>query len=573
MSTPASALREPLLVEEAGGAETVKHPASPLERAFGLLRLRPRLDANGVPCPKPPKPLFKPVPSAIALLLFIILLAAPLIDSQPERHGFALFALAASVWATNAFPAWVMGLAVPVLATALGLPPDQVVGAAFRKEMEAVVLPMMRALNASGNATWGNTTWDSHLPRALVHQPIQPKQRAQTNLASLANPVVYLLLASFALGSALHKHGVDTRLAAAALARASSVGPRTVLVGILGFTHLASAVVGNAAASVTVLLLLMPLLRACPRATFFPQACVTAVVLGASIGGMATPVSSGQNAAAVQVITSDLGCEIGFGRWVGATAPPCLVYLAASYGIVQVYWRHTLTELPALPMHPEAAAPMTRQAVAVAAISCATVLAWALSSVLEPFFGNIGLLSLLPVMLLWGAGLMDKADFLGLDWSVMMLLGGGCCLGDTLENCGALDAIANRLQAEVGTWPPSLASAVFSFVVLFAANFVSHIVAALAFLPLVARAATSDAAAAVISATVADSCAMMLPVSSLPNMIAYSSKDADGKAYMTTKDFLRVGFMLEVVVFAFNSTVGFQLCAAVMRHACDKSHT
>jgi di/tricarboxylate transporter len=60
----------------------------------------------------------------------------------------------------------------------------------------------------------------------------------------------------------------------------------------------------------------------------------------------------------------------------------------------------------------------------------------------------------------------------------------------------------------------------------------------------------------------------MLPVSSLPNMVAYASTDDDGVQYLAIKDFLKVGLAFETIVFGITNTAGFALSAWVLRDAC-----
>jgi phosphate transporter len=464
----------------------------------------------------------KPCAFVVSVLLcaatFVPLL--PLPDGAPRR-GAALFVLAASLWASEAVPAWVTGVLVPVCATALRLP-----------------------------------------------QALSPKERGAFNLASLADPVIYLLLASFALGASMHKHGLDTRLAATTLEKAHAVGPRTLIGVVLCVTCALSAVVGNACAAVAVLLLVTPLVRACPRESRFPQCCVAAAALGANVGGMITPVSSAQNAVALgDGVLGGHGCTVHFMKWVACTLPLCLFYLVAAWVLLLHYWQPTLTELPALPQR--AGAPLTGPARAVAAISIATVAAWACFPSLEPIFGDIGVMSLLPIAALWGGGLMAKADFQGLDWTVVVLLGGGCSLGRALQASGLLEHFALTLRGMLASWSPAAASAIYSFTVLVASNFVSHTVGALTLLPLVAAAAQRVAlAATIMSAVMCDTCACMLPVSSLPNMVAYASTDDDGVQYLAIADFLKVGLAFETIVFGITNTAGFALSAWVLRDAC-----
>ena len=475
----------------------------------------------------PPAAAFKPRAFVASVLLALLLcVALPNSLRQSARRGAALFTLSASLWASDAVPAWVVGSAVPPLATALQL--------------------------GAGDS---------------------PRERGVANLSSMSDPVVYLLLASFALGAALKKHGLDARLAAVMLRRASAVGPRTLIVVVLCVCAALSAVVGNACAAVVVLLLCTPLLRACPRSSRFPQCCVTAVALGANIGGMLTPVSSAQNAVALgQAVLGGRGCAVGFGDWVAATLPLCVLYVFAAHVLLFAYWRPTLTELPETSLqHDQSTGALTPQARAVAAITASTVASWAcFPHVFAPLFGDIGVLSLCPIALLWGSGLMTKAEFLTLDWSVVVLLGGGSTLGRSVEASGLLDHIAATLRQLLAGWTPAAASAVYAAAMLLASNCISHTVAAMTFLPLVADAADQGSlAATVMCAVMACTSACMLPISSLPNMLAFSSTDVAGQPFLAVSDLLKLGLAFEAVVYGITTTAGFALASSVLQDACQ----
>jgi len=484
--------------------------------------------ANAAEPQTPPCAALKPRAFAASVLLTAVVFGAlgalPTALPDAARRGAALFTLCAALWASDALPAWVVGIAVPALSTALRL-----------------------------------------------GEGVSPKERGVFNLASMSDPVVYLLLASFALGAALNKHGLDSRIALVLLRRATAVGPRTLVAVVLCVCAALSSVVGNACAAVVVLLLCTPLLRACDRSTRFPQCCVSAIALGSNIGGMLTPVSSAQNAVALgQAVLGGKGCVVGFVEWIAATLPLCVLYLLAAHALLFAYWRPTLLTLPHMLQLDVSSTPLTPQARAVAALTAGTIACWACFPHLAPIFGGIGVFSLCPIALLWGTGLMTKQEFLSLDWSILMLLGGGSTLGRSVETSGLLDHVAGGLRRMLAGWTPAAASAVFSAVMLVASNFISHTIAAMTFLPLVADAADPDSVAAtVMCAVMACTSACMLPISSLPNMLAFASTGEDGQPFLAVSDLLKLGLAFEAVVFSLTSTAGFALASVVLRDACS----
>jgi phosphate transporter len=283
---------------------------------------------------------------------------------------------------------------------------------------------------------------------------------------------------------------------------------------------------------------------------------------------MLTPVSSAQNAVALGIL-GNRGCSVGFTDWIAATLPLCVVYLVAAHCILFAYWRPTLLDLPAVMQLDVSTSPLTKQSKAVAAVTAGTIACWACFPHLAPLFGDIGVFSLCPIVVLWGTGLMSKPEFLSLDWSILVLLGGGSTLGRSVEASGLLDHVAGVLRRLLAGWTPAAASAVYSAATLLASNCISHTVSALTFLPLVADAADqASVAATVMCAVMACTSACMLPISSLPNMLAFASTDEAGHPFLEVMDLLKLGVAFETVVFVITPTAGFALASFVLRDAC-----
>lgn len=144
----------------------------------------------------------------------------------------------------------------------------------------------------------------------------------------------------------MNKYSLDTMIASSFLRRAGAVGPLTLSFGVLLVGFFLSWIVGNACASVALLLIMTPLIRACPRSSHYPQMLVSCIAWGGNLGAMATPTSSGQSAAALSLLTGTLGCNVSFGDWVLCSLPSTLMLAAAAWGVLFAYWRPSLPTLP-----------------------------------------------------------------------------------------------------------------------------------------------------------------------------------------------------------------------------------
>jgi len=541
-------LSAPLLAPGFDGTDPFIHRAAPASESDGEEPTRVSLlldEAVGEevapPLPKRPRRTYKPAAIVVSLTACLVVSLVPMWKAEEAatrasaKRGLALFVFAAVMYGTEALPAWVVSLAMFPLSTAIELPP----------KTSSLFVPS-----------------DSALERASL--------RAQFNLDGLADQVNFLVLGSLTLAAAMNKYSLDMRVATSVLSRAGRVGPRTLTFAVLAVGFFLSWVVGNACASVALLLIMTPLLRACPRDSNFPQLLASCIAFGGNLGGMATPTSSGQNAAALSILTgSAYQCRLGFGDWIAVTLPTIIVLMGLTWCMLYAYWRPTLVELPKVEI--EELGPMNAESISVAVIVVLTVGAWASSSVLERFFGDLGIISTFPMVLLFGSGLLNKQDLLRLDWSLIILLGGGFCLGGAVEKSGALDLCAASLQNALSTASPELSAAVFNVVIASVSNFVSHSVTAVTLLPVIAQTVVGGpVAATVMSAVVADSGACLLPISSIPNLIISAATDEHGGTYLKIRNFLHLGSCFCLLTYALSSTVLFQLARFILRDSCPR---
>jgi phosphate transporter len=198
---------------------------------------------------------------------------------------------------------------------------------------------------------------------------------------------------------------------------------------------------------------------------------------------------------------------------------------------------------------------------------------------LEKYIGGTGIVGMIPVVLFFGTGILSKKEFKELPWDVLMLLAGGMVLGDAISDPedptdsksparGLLVLIANNLSKVVEGAPVMAVNAAFSTLMFIVGNFVSHTVSAIILVPVIWGVGTNlgngdplagHAPLLVMSATLIDSGAMGLPVSSFPNAQMYSETDKHGKAYLTGTDFMKTGFLIGILETAFLTSVGYYI--------------
>ncbi|HZI09783.1 MAG TPA: SLC13 family permease [Myxococcus sp.] len=271
--------------------------------------------------------------------------------------------------------------------------------------------------------------------------PLETAYRLPSVLTWCADPVLVLFLGGFTLEVAAMRHGLDSAVARHVV-RLSGGRPRLLLLLVMGGVAFLSMWMSNVAAAAMMLAALRPILLASPAGGPLRPALLLSVAMGANFGGMATPVGSGPNALAVSA--ANPYAPITFAGWMGLALPLTALMLVLGMGLILLRFRVSgRLELPV-----QEARPLDRSGRAVLWVSAACVVAW----LSEPLHGvSAPVVALGATALLFGSGLLKREDLGKLDWSTLVLIAGGLCLGRLMEHSGLVaQALAG---ADFTGWP------------------------------------------------------------------------------------------------------------------------
>lgn len=158
----------------------------------------------------------------------------------------------------------------------------------------------------------------------------------------------------------------------------------------------------------------------------------------------------------------------------------------------------------------------------VTIVTLSTIGLWCVSHQLEHVFGDMGVIAIIPMVLFFGTGILNKEDFNNFLWTIIILAAGGLCLGKAVTSSGLLHTIAKAITARVDHFNLYGVLLVFSALILVMATFISHTVAALIMLPLVRQIGVGmddpHPNLLVMASALMCSVAMALPTSGFPNM-------------------------------------------------------
>ncbi|KAJ2509820.1 low-affinity phosphate transporter [Coemansia sp. RSA 1939] len=448
--------------------------------------------------------------------VFAIVWALPMFSGPEQQRCWAMLVFVSLLWATEALPLHVTALLVPLL---------------------TVVLGVMRSSTKS-------------------HGHLGAGEASKLVFSAMFSSVIMLLLGGFALAAALSKHDIARILASWVLSRAGT-SPKTVLLANMLVATFASMWISNVAAPVLCFSLIRPILRTLPNNSSFAPCLIIGIALASNVGGMASPISSPQNIIAINTMHP----PPSWFQWFAVSIPVCLLCDLGIWALLlAVYRPHKST--PSIHQTRFTSEKFNRRQIYVCLVTVLTIALWCFGSSLEPFIGDMGVIAIVPLVLLFGfPKVLSKEDFNNFLWTVVILAMGGIVLGRAVDSSGLLHELASRIEVLVDGFPLFTVMCVFCGLILVCCTFISHTVGSLIILPIVsevgARLPEPHSRLLVMGAALMASGAMGLPVSGFPNMNAIMLEDTLGNPYLTTMDFFKAGVPSSVIAYAVVITVGY----------------
>ena len=341
--------------------------------------------------------------------------------------------------------------------------------------------------------------------------------------------IILLFMGGFVLSSLMQKASLDARFAHWIL-KITKGEPSTTLLGIILACAFLSMWMSNTATTAMMLTLVLPLIKRMRPDVPFRVGLILSIPLACNLGGIGTPIGTPPNAIAMSYLAGK-GIEVSFLEWMALTVP----FLALA---LFVLWFSLLKLYPAgdeklvIPETDES--PFnTRQWISVG-IFVITVIGWLIGG---QFGLKTGTVALFPIIVAFWIGLLDQSDFRSLPWDVLFMVAGGIALGVAIDITDLGSVIVSVLPMG-GSY--QFLVAVLVIVTAILGTVMSNTATAGLLIPLVVSLSlpSDQLLVLVIAITLNCSTAMVLPVSTPPNAIAFSS------GVISVKDLARMGLLM-----------------------------
>jgi len=458
-------------------------------------------------------------------LALIVLLVVPL-PVPPAAHKLgAVMAMMVILWVSEALPLAVTALVGPVFAIVLGVAP------------------------------------------------------ARTVFAPFADPIIFLFIGSFMLAEAMFVHRLDRRIAFSALSSRAVGGSAVRILCVYGAVGAGISMwISNTATTAMMFPIGLSIVAHLTEGSEsdkdsreFATAMMLVSAFGASIGGIATPIGTPPNLIGIGMLQRIAHIDISFFHWMALGVP--IVVLLFGFLIGYFYVR-TLRHLKlntgradGIRGELERLGPMSVGQRNVLLAFAATVVLWLLPGVLtivglggtafarrypvvvpESVAAVVGALLLFVLPVSWRARrfTLTWEEAVRIDWGIILLFGGGLAMGELAFSTGLADAMGRG----IASWLP--AQSTVALTVLFTATAIvmseaaSNTASANMIVPVaiaVAQAAGVNPLQPALGATLGASMGFMMPISTPPNAIVYSS------GYVPIGAMIKHGIALDIAGF------------------------
>ncbi len=432
-------------------------------------------------------------------------------------------------------------------------------------------------LSKESNAILASTLWiaiwwitepipiavTSLLPIVLF--PLSGGMDIKTTTAAFGNPTIFLYTGGFILALGIERWNLHKRIALTII-NVIGTNVKNMILGFMIATAFLSMWISNTATSVMMLpigIAIITQLTDNPNTSInenkiFGKALMLSIAYSASIGGIATIIGTPTNLILSGVVKEVYNYEISFTQWflIGMPISILLLFICWYY-LTNIAFSFKQKTFPGgkneVKKQLKELGRLSFEEKLVLIVFVVTAFSWiSRSFLLQPIFPAINdtIIAIIAAVALFilpskekGKPLMDWKFAVKLPWGILLLFGGGLALASGFKESGLALWIGTQMTLLDGIFLLTLLAFIVT-VVNFLTEITSNVATTSMLLPVLASMALSldvHPFMLMIGATIAASCAFMLPVATPPNAVVF------GSGYLTIPDMMKKGFWLNII--------------------------
>ena len=466
----------------------------------------------------------------LAPAAFLVLLVVPLGLTRPQQNLAAVLGLVLVLWISEAIPIPVAGIAAVCLCVVL-----------------------------------------------------QVTEEPDDIFASFSNSTIFLFIGSFIIAEAMLVHRLDRRLAFSVLSLrvVGSSTTRIILAfGLIG--AVTSPFMSNTGAAAMMLPIAIGVMTSVgglisragegtldPLRLRFGAALMLVITYSITVGGLLLPIGSPPNLIGRDLVEEATGEPITFLEWFLMALPVVAVMFVAVIVVVLVLNRPEVTHVPGVEQYvteeKQRLGPMSRGERNTLVAFGLAVVGWTLPGVVALFTGDdsafyadvsavldegvvavlaAGLLFVLPVSWPDRRFTLNWNEAARIDWGTILLFGSGIALGSLMSKTGLARKIGEGLSDALNVSSELTITILVVVVAVIISETTSNTASAAIVVPIgifLAQAVGVDPTVPGLAAVFGANYGFMLPVSTPPNAIVYSS------GYLPITRMVRAGAVFDVI--------------------------
>ncbi|MEP5253815.1 MAG: DASS family sodium-coupled anion symporter [Winogradskyella arenosi] len=383
--------------------------------------------------------------------------------------------------------------------------------------------------------------------------------------ASYGHKYIFLFLGGFIIARTIEKWNLHKRIALSII-KIVGTNVNRIILGFMLATAILSMWISNTATAVMILpvgIAIVLQLEDNPDTItnenlIFGKVLMLAIAYSASIGGIATLIGTPPNLVLAGVVESTYHTEITFSQWFMFGFPISMVLLLVCWFYLTRYaFKFEQKEFPGgqkeIEKQLKALGKTSYEEKVILGVFALTAVAWISRSFLLvkwlPAMDDtiIAIMAALALFLIPNAkknkALISWSDAVQLPWGILLLFGGGMALANGFDVSGLAHWIGQQLTSLTG-----MSIFLLLLILIAAVNFLTEITSNMATTAMLLPVLVSLAAVLqvhpyilLVSATLAASCAFMLPVATPPNAVVF------GSGYLKIEDMVKKGIWMNVI--------------------------
>lgn len=376
------------------------------------------------------------------------------------------------------------------------------------------------------------------------------------------NNNVYLFLGGFILALALEKWGVHHQIASRILSIMGSTKSK-ILIGFGLSSYILSMWISNTATTLMMLPMALSIIqtqKGSESSNRFSLLLMLTVAYAASVGGMATLVGSPPNTQMAGTLSSTFDIHISFWQWMKIGLPVSLVIFLILNVFFQIILGSQRNDEVVINLNQSKwTIPQKRVLITFGLV----ILLWVTRGLIVDYTGvifkdsSVAILGAIMLFIIPSKMTEEKllkwSDTIKIPWGILVLFGGGIALASSLEKSHVLELVFQSANS-ISSWHYFYLLLLIISISIFATELMSNLALVSVLVPIIAMLALGMEQSVLtlcIPLTLAASCAFMMPISTPPNAIVFSSGKISIKQMAAYGFFMNLFSILIIVIYSY----------------------